>query len=92
MKFAEERGRLESILDAGTLSWRQYNAGMAFIREASRQIVAARDRYRAAQRPDDDPELRAEVEGILAAYKNWSAANERSERGMYLRQGRWVAR
>lgn len=92
MRFSEERARITALMEAGRLSWRQFNAGQAFIREASAQIVAARDRNRRNQMPDDGPELRAEVEGILAAYRNWSTANERREFGMRLYQGTWVAR
>ena len=55
MRFSEERARLNTMLNAGKLTWRQYHAGMAFVSEAARQIVATRDRYRRDQRPDDDP-------------------------------------
>ena len=43
MKFSEERARLESLMNTGRLSWRQYHAGQAFVSEAARQIVALAD-------------------------------------------------
>jgi predicted ATPase len=77
---------------APPLSLRRLAAGQAFVTEASRNIVSTRNRYRASQRPDNDPDLRAEVEGILRQYENWSVANERPERGSYRYQGQWVQR